>query len=64
MELYLANLSNNSTCYVMAEDIGIARDKVDDWLDERFIGGSPVSIMGMKILAETKTRGRGAKLLL
>lgn len=64
MELYLARLSNNTESYVVANDIGEARDKVDDWLDERFIGGSPVSIIGMNLLAETKTRGRGQKLLL
>lgn len=63
-ELYLSKLSNGKEAFVVAEDIGYARDKVSEWIKERFIGGSAPTILDMKLVAESKNRGRAIKLIL
>jgi hypothetical protein len=64
MELYLIELSNRKEVYCIARNEDEARDKVSDWLKQRFIGGSPMYINSAKLLAESEPKGFVPKIVL
>lgn len=57
MQLFFVTLTDNSTHYVYEVDEFEAKYKVNGWLRKRFIGGSPVSIAKVQLMAEEGAKG-------
>jgi hypothetical protein len=62
MELYKVFLTNGSDCYVTGDDESEARDKVKEWLRERYL--MAVQIADMELIADTESKGFVDKLIL
>lgn len=62
MELYKVMLTNNAECYVIGEDESQARDKIKDWIRERYMLAAQIA--SMDLIAESNTKGFVEKLIL
>lgn len=63
-ELFIFILSNGNSVYCVGIDEDDCRDKVNDYLKERFFAGTPVNINSTEMLGETNTKGFVDKLIL
>jgi hypothetical protein len=61
MELYKIKLTNGTEVYGIGSDEFEAKDKVMDWVKERFF--QSVQIGSMELVAESATKGNVPKLV-